>query len=276
MLLRHVWCYVEAAGIVLGVDKRKIGNKELWKEKIYSKDLVDVDDLLSKGYTEEIIAAVLGQDLAERCFSSYFSLSEDIREHKVEGDIRKYLDRTIDFLIFKEIIGARIFFLSYSYSEKYSLSFTDMLKAFLDYVDNDLNKYKKLTSCSIEERNAIDRFIENGGNPLLALEHEAEHLWNDMLPSFKYSLAHDIPTYVFAFEKKTIEEGIAGMFLPSQEIIRDKTYLYKELPKRCFLERLDITKGDTIDTPYEYLFNETMDELLTYDIPTDFDWKWQA
>ena len=276
MIISHVSCYAEAALVVLGFDKRKIGNKEIGRERVYAKSIIDVDELLSKGYSKEIIIAMLGQDLLERCFSNYFNLREDIRDYQKDGCVGKYLQRALTPMLFKEITEARLFFMSYLFSDKYSLTFADMVRAFFRYIDYDLISYKKLTTCSRWEGRAINRFIRKGGDPFKELQNEAECLWHDMIFSFKYSFRHNIPTSVFAFDDAKIEKGTENMFHPIQDIIKDKVYLYTELPKRRFLERSGITKEDTTGTSYEYLFSEATDELLTYYTSADFDWKWQT
>ena len=239
MILRNVLCYAEAILVVFGLDKRKIANREFRRAKIHQKGIIDVDDLLCLGYTEELIAAMLGQNLMENCFAGYFELLENIRSYKADDSINSYLGRAHKFILFKEIIGAGTFFLSYLYTEKYNLSFADMLRAFFNYIDHDINKFEKLTACSRGERRAIDRFIKRGGDPFAELEKEAEHLWNDLIPSFKY------------FSRRH-----ASASAPDFD---DESFLYKELPKRRLLERMGVTKEDAKGTPYEYLFDDVID-----------------
>ncbi len=149
MIIRHVLCYAEAILVVFGLDKRKIANREFRKAKIHQNGIIDVDDFLCLGYTEELIA------------------------------------------------------------------------------------------CSRGERRAIDRFIKRGGDPFAELEKEGEHLWNDLIPSFKY------------FSRRH-----ASASAPDFD---DESFLYKELPKRRLLERMGVTKEDAKGTPYEYLFDDVID-----------------
>ena len=115
----------------------------------------------------------------------------------------------------------------------------DILRAFFNYIDHDIDKFEKLTACSRSEKRAIDRFIKRGGDPFAELEKEGEHLWNDLIPSFKY------------FSRRHA--------LASAPDFDDESFLYKELPKRRLLERMGVTKEDAKGTPYEYLFDDVID-----------------
>lgn len=179
------------------------------------------------------------------------------------------------FMLFSEIQHARLFWLSYRAHDKYAMTFRDITEAFFDYIGRDKEKLKKYASYSRYEGRALEKAFKDGKDIFDILAGEAECLWNDMLPSFAYGEKHDIPTRVFFYEKETTQEGTSHLFTPVQELISGNTRLYKELPKRSFLERLGIAKEDTIGTPYEYLFDNEIEQLLSND-HMDFDWKWIA